>query len=64
VVYLKGDFQLISRRLAGRAGHFMNPELLPSQFATLEEPGQEALVLDAALTPEELVNRIRQALGI
>ena len=40
LVYLKGDRDLIARRLATRDGHFMPPSLLESQFATLEEPPQ------------------------
>jgi gluconokinase len=39
LVYLKGTQQLIAGRLAARKGHFMPPELLTSQFQTLEPPG-------------------------
>ncbi|TMG82078.1 MAG: gluconokinase [Betaproteobacteria bacterium] len=45
VVYLKGDAATIEPRLARRAGHFMPASLLPSQFATLEEP-TGAIVVD------------------
>src|SRR5687767_14336865 len=38
LVYLKADHGLIRQRLRQRQGHFMNPDLLASQFATLEEP--------------------------
>ncbi|XP_012576742.1 PREDICTED: probable gluconokinase isoform X2 [Condylura cristata] len=38
VVYLNGSFELISERLHKRKGHFMPPELLQSQFDTLEPP--------------------------
>jgi len=44
-VYLKGDVETITPRLAGRRGHFMPPSLLASQFATLEEP-DDAIVVD------------------
>jgi len=37
-VYLKGDRELIQKRLAGRSGHFLDPALLDSQFDILEEP--------------------------
>lgn len=37
-IYLKGDFDLISERLKNRKGHFFKPEMLKSQFETLEEP--------------------------
>lgn len=38
VVYLSGSFEVISGRLLQRKGHFMPPELLQSQFDTLEPP--------------------------
>lgn len=38
VVYLCGSFEIISRRLSQRKGHFMPPELLQSQFSILEPP--------------------------
>jgi len=37
-VYLKGDFETISKRMKLRKGHFMNYTLLQSQFDVLEEP--------------------------
>jgi gluconokinase len=60
-VYLKADFDLIQKRLAGRQGHFFDPSLLPSQFEELEEP-RKALVVDAAKSPEEIVRTIRGAM--
>jgi len=41
IVYLNGTQQLIADRLAQRKGHFMPPDLLPSQFRTLEPPGDD-----------------------
>ncbi|XP_035946480.1 putative gluconokinase isoform X1 [Halichoerus grypus] len=38
VVHLSGSFEVISRRLLERKGHFMPPELLQSQFDILEPP--------------------------
>ena len=38
IVFLDGTQQLIAERLARRTGHFMPPDLLPSQFRTLEPP--------------------------
>ena len=35
-VFLRGDYALIAKQLRQRRGHFMNPELLQSQFADLE----------------------------
>jgi gluconokinase len=62
-VFLDGDIELIRARLAARKGHYMNPKLLDSQFAILERP-QSALRLDAAASPDMLVQRIRKELAI
>ena len=39
IVFLDGSQDLIAGRLAARKGHFMPPDLLASQFRTLERPG-------------------------
>lgn len=57
LVYLKGDRTLIAERLRHRTGSFAHPSLLESQFETLEEPA-DALVVDAALPVEKIVDRI------
>jgi len=63
-VYLRGSKELISQRLAGRVGHFMNPELLQSQFDILEEPDDgDAIVVDVAAAPEAIVGDIGVRLG-
>jgi len=62
VVYLHGSRALLAERLAARRGHYMNPALLDSQLATLEEPSQ-AIVVDIDRPPEEIVRAIRKALG-
>jgi len=62
-VLLDGDMELIRARLATRQGHYMNPELLASQFAILEPP-QEALRLDIAESPAALVQSIRKRLEV
>ncbi|WP_428485571.1 gluconokinase [Rhodopila sp.] len=41
LLYLRGPKDLITRRMAGRKGHFMPTALLDSQLATLEEPGPD-----------------------
>ncbi len=60
-VHLTGDFSLIEQRLRARVGHFMRPELLASQFATLEEP-DDALHVDVSRTPGEIVAEIERGL--
>jgi gluconokinase len=57
LVYLKGDYALILRRMASRPGHYMRPEMLKSQFDALEEPVY-GLTVDASLPVEEIVRRI------
>jgi gluconokinase len=62
-VYLKAEISLIQERLKGRSGHFMSPELLESQFEALEEP-DDALRIDAALPPEQIVRLIKSKLPV
>src|SRR5262252_990832 len=57
VVYLRGSRELIAARLKERHGHYMDPGLLRSQFATLEEP-RNAFVVDIDVTVTEIVSRI------
>jgi gluconokinase len=60
IIYLKGSFELIAKRLALRTGHFMPPALLESQFKTLEPPGadEDAIVADIAPPVEEIIDHI------
>lgn len=37
-VFLDGSFELIRERMMLRVGHYMQPEMLQSQFRTLERP--------------------------
>jgi gluconokinase len=62
-VHLSATPDLIAHRLQQRKGHFMNPSLLKSQFATLETAPTE-LSLDASLPPAELVKQLRDLLDI
>jgi gluconokinase len=62
-VYLKGDFALFQARLVARRGHYMSADMLESQMETLEEP-TNALIVDAALTPIEIVNEITKRLSL
>ncbi len=63
LVYLKADPALIQARVAARTSSYMNPQLVPSQFATLEEP-RDAIVVDANNAPPEIVCEIRKILAI
>ncbi|MGB8770905.1 MAG: gluconokinase [Candidatus Korobacteraceae bacterium] len=62
-VYLHASFELIAQRLALRKGHYMNADLLRSQFDTLEEP-KDVPTIDASLPVKQIVNEIRAALGV
>lgn len=62
LVHLHGSSELISARLAARRGHFMPPDLLRSQFETLEVPdASEGIVVSIDGTVDEIVDRILQA---
>lgn len=61
-VYLKGSFDLISKRLAERKGHFMPPQLLRSQFETLEIP-DHAISISIDATPSQIVDAILEKIA-
>jgi gluconokinase len=65
-VFLRGDRERIAEHLQHRRGHFMNPALLESQFADLEEPkaGENAIVIELGAEPDELVAEIRAKLEL
>ncbi len=64
LVFLRGHYELIANQLRQRRGHFMNPALLRSQFADLEEPKptEGAVVIELGRTPGELVQEIKSKL--
>lgn len=66
LVFLKGDRELISRRIAARADHFMPTTLLDSQFATLQEPqaDERPIVVSIVPHPREIVEAIVSKLGV
>ena len=63
IVYLKGNYALFAERIRQRHGHFAGEGILAGQFADLEEP-DDAITIDAAKSPEEIVAGIRKQLGI
>lgn len=63
LIYLKGDYRLIEDRLRKRRHHFMNPDLLQSQFETLEEP-KRGIVIDISPPPKIIVKNIRARLHL
>ncbi|MSU71973.1 MAG: DUF5069 domain-containing protein [Opitutus sp.] len=63
LAHLIGDEALIAARISQRHGHFMKPEMLKSQLETLEPP-QNAIAVDIAGTPAEIVTQIRRAFSL
>jgi gluconokinase len=65
-VYLKGSFNEIEERLKSRQDHFAKPELLVSQFDTLEEPAADetAIVVQATQPPAQTVAKIIRMLKL
>ncbi len=61
-VYLKGDYDLILKRMQSRQ-HFMKPEMLKSQFEALEEP-QGAVVVSVEKEIGEIVEMVKRELAI
>ena len=64
-VFLRGYYALIENRLRQRRGHFMNPELLRSQFTDLEEPkaDEDVLTVELGRSPQEIVEEIKAKLA-
>ena len=63
LVYLRVSREQVVRRLAARRHHYMNPTLIDSQFATLEEPSS-AVTIDVNEPTQRIVDKIRHALTI
>lgn len=63
LVYLQGTPEQLWARLNARTDHFMKPAMLDSQLTALEEP-PDALTLNIAPTPSELVACIRKELNL
>ena len=61
-VYLKGSKELILKRMHSRE-HFMKPEMLDSQFETLEEP-KDAIELSIFDTPAEMVKKFKEVSNV
>jgi gluconokinase len=62
-IFLKGSADLIAQRLSSRHGHFAGTSILASQMADLEEP-DDAIAVDIAQSPPEIVAKIRQELDL
>ena len=65
IVFLSGTQPLVASRLASRKGHFMPPDLLASQFRTLEPPGadEHPITISIEATVDAIVDNIVQHLN-
>ena len=65
-VFLRGDYPLVEKQLRGRRHHFMNLDLLQSQFDDLEEPeiDEHALTVALGQAAEEIVEEIEAKLHL
>ena len=69
LIYLRGSRALILQRMRQRTNHFMPPELLESQLATLEEPGSDEhpIIVDiggsATAVVADAVRQLRERLS-
>lgn len=63
-VHLVAEQEALCERMEQREGHFMPPQLLPSQFATLEplEPDEDGIVIESRETPERTLAAVLDAL--
>lgn len=66
LVFLRGDYALIEKQLRNRRRHFMNPNLLQSQFDDLEQPqqGENVPTIELGRTPEQIVRAIKTKLKL
>lgn len=62
-VFLRIPPEVAERRLRTRRGHGVGPSLVPSQFATLEEPA-DAIWVDGTLPVEDVTQAILRALDL
>jgi carbohydrate kinase (thermoresistant glucokinase family) len=60
-IFLQGSFDQIKKRMEERKGHFMQPQMLSSQFNTLEIP-ENAITTDISKSPDEIVEEIISAI--
>lgn len=63
LVYLKGTYDLIQKRLQERQNHYMSETLLQSQFDALEEP-LNTVYIDISQSPQAILQNIKAVLKI
>ncbi len=65
-LYLRGGYETLMQRMAGRPGHFMPAALLDSQLAALEPPQADEIFAEQSIdaTPQEICNGFIAALNL
>jgi len=63
IVHLVGGPKMIEERMMKRKNHFMPSNMIASQLADLEKPN-EALEIDIAIAPSEMIKMVLDALSI
>jgi carbohydrate kinase (thermoresistant glucokinase family) len=56
-IFLRGNYELIKKRMESRTDHYMPPALLTSQFDALEIP-EECLAINISTNADEIVETI------
>ena len=62
LVYLKGSYDLIWSRMSARREHYMQPEMLQSQFDALEEP-VNALTMDISGPVDDISSKVLEQIN-
>jgi 6-phosphogluconate dehydrogenase len=62
-VHLQGDYNIIYRRMSERRGHFMNADMLRSQFETYEKP-EYGLLLNIDQNLDQIMKQIVSSIEI
>ena len=62
-IYLRGDYDLIQRRIQARERHYMKASMLKSQFEALEEP-IDAVVVNIDQSLDSIVKQILRELNL
>src|SRR5688572_18376332 len=57
-IFLKASEELSRFRLENRPSHFMKADMLASQFDALEQPSEDAIVVDASLPPDIILAQV------
>ena len=62
-VHLQGSYEVVYQRMSERKGHFMNADMLRSQFETYEEP-ERGIKININQDPDQIIRQIMSAIEI